>query len=144
VDCEVIVEAKILGQRRPVIPDWVLALPSTAEPLSLRDIIGAAVRAEAQAFQERQQERRLMRVLTSRQIAVDATAGKVDPGQSDLKQAVDPEEAVRTALQAFTDGLYFVFVDGKQQTALDAAVRLGHDSRVSFVRLVALAGGAPC
>ena len=140
----VIVEAKVLGQRRPVMPDWMLTLPSTAEPLTLRDIITAAVSAEAQAFQERQQERRLMRVLTSRQIAVGAAAGKVDPAQHDLKQDVDPEVAVRTAVQAFTDGLYFVFVDGKQQTALDAGVSLGQDSRVSFVRLVALAGGAPC
>ena len=54
---------------------------------------------------------------------------------------VDPEQAVETALLAFQDGLYYVFVDEQQVTELDAPVPLRAASRLMFLRLVALAGG---
>jgi hypothetical protein len=54
---------------------------------------------------------------------------------------VDDDVAVAVALQAFEDGLYFVFLDGQQQEDLDAEVRLRPDSTLTFIRLVALAGG---
>ena len=41
----------------------------------------------------------------------------------------------------FADGLYYVFLDGRQQLDLDEEVRLRPDSRLQFIRLVALAGG---
>jgi hypothetical protein len=54
---------------------------------------------------------------------------------------VDEAAAVANALQAFEDGLYYVFVEDAHQTALDEPVRLRDGSRVTFLRLVALAGG---
>jgi hypothetical protein len=68
--------------------------------------------------------------------------GKVDAGGREGASAeVDERAAVETALLAFEDGLYFVFVDDAQQESLDGEVRLRPDSRVTFLRLVALAGG---
>jgi len=67
--------------------------------------------------------------------------GKVDPGERDLEQSVDNEEAVAIALKAFEDGLYFVFVDEVQQTNLDSEVFLKTNSKVVFLRLTALVGG---
>jgi hypothetical protein len=58
-----------------------------------------------------------------------------------LQQQVDSDEAVAVALQAFEDGLYFVFVDDLQQTQLDSEVFLKTNSKVVFLRLTALAGG---
>ncbi|NLS80168.1 MAG: hypothetical protein GXY76_23265 [Chloroflexi bacterium] len=83
----------------------------------------------------------MARVLTSGEIAQGLAAGKVDTGGHEARQTVDPQAAVATALQAFEDRLYLVFVDGQQQMSLDAAIALAPGSRVSFVRLVALAGG---
>jgi hypothetical protein len=94
-----------------------------------------------EAFQKRQGERRLARILSRVEIEQGAAQGKVDPGLRDLKQDVSPEAAVGTALQAFEDGVYFIFIDGVQQTRLDSEVFLKPESRVSFIRLVALAGG---
>ena len=42
---------------------------------------------------------------------------------------------------AFGDGLFLVLLDGRQETDLDARVEVGPGSTVTFVRLVALAGG---
>lgn len=83
----------------------------------------------------------MVQVLTEPEISQGAATGKVDSGGRGLIQEVDADLAVETALEAFGDGLYFVFIDGSQQSGLDAAVTLRENSTVTFVRLVALAGG---
>jgi hypothetical protein len=67
--------------------------------------------------------------------------GKVDPGERDLRQIVNTNDAIAVALQAFEDGLYFVFIDEVQQTYLDNEVFLKTNSKVIFLRLTALVGG---
>jgi hypothetical protein len=140
-----VVEGKVLGQKRPVFTDWHIELPPdwprSGDHIRLRDLISRVVVEEVKAFQQRQQERRLARIMSRAEIEQGARAGKVDPGERNLQQVVDPDEAVGTALQAFEDGLYYVFIDGVQQTSLDSEVFLGTESAVTFIRLVALAGG---
>ncbi len=70
-----------------------------------------------------------------------AARGRVDFGGRNLHQRVDADQAVGTALEAFEDGLYFVVIDGRQYESLDEQVAVGADSRVTFLRLVPLAGG---
>ena len=135
------IEAKVLGQKRQ-IPAWTVPFSDAGGSRQLlRDLITRVVVAEVNAFRERQEANRLIRFLTPEQITRGVEAGKVDMGGRDLVQEVDPEVAVGAALQAFEDGLYYVFVDGEQQLALDGEVFLRADSRVAFVRLTPLAGG---
>jgi len=139
------VETKVMGQKRMQIPESVFTLPSDRKPdgapLTLRDLITRIVLEEVAAFRQRQEERRLLRVLTEAEIARFAKLGKVNPGGQDIQQEVDLQEAVKAALQAFEDGLYYVFIDGVQQRSLDDPVRIREDSRILFVRLVPLVGG---
>jgi hypothetical protein len=141
----VTIEGRVLGQRRPLFEEWTLALPPEAEDrgerLTLRALIERVVRAEVERFRERQAERRLVRALTEADIQRGLMKGKVSAGGSDLDQAVDADEAVATALLGFEDGLYYVFVDDVQQEELGREVTLRPESRVMFLRLVALAGG---
>lgn len=137
-----LVEAKLIGQRRPVFSGWRIEIPErSGDHLRLRDVITRTVLAEVDAFQKRQQERRLARVLSPSEIEAGRIQGKIDSGERDLQQKVDPEASVANALQAFEDGLYYVFIDGVQQTGLDSEVFLKPESQVTFLRLVALAGG---
>lgn len=138
------VEAKVVGQRRPVFTDWRVPLPPEADgrrPLTLRDLITVVVNNEVEAFKGRQEERRLARVLTKEQIEEGAAKGKIESGEREFQQEVNADAAVGTALQAFEDGLYFVFLDDVQQERLDQEVAVKNDSHLMFVRLVALAGG---
>ncbi len=138
------IEAKVLGQKRPVFTDWRMKLPPLWEPgdrRKLRDLITSIVIEEVQGFQKRQEERRLARVLSRAEIAQGVEKGKVDSGERDPGKPVDADEAVATALQAFEDGLYYVFIDDVQQTNLNSEVYLKPKSKVLFIRLVALAGG---
>lgn len=136
------IEARVLGQKRPA-PVWTVPIPEIGGGTTrlLRDLIAQVVLAEVSAFQVRQEERKLIRILTPEAIAKGVENGKVDLGGRDLEQVVEPQAAVDTALQAFEDGLYFVFIDNEQQTALDSEVILQPDSRIVFVRLTPLAGG---
>ena len=139
------IQAKQLGSKRPLFPDRFLPYPPDlgrqGGRITLRELIDQIVRQEVAAFRERQEERRLFQILSQRQITQGAQRGKIDPGGRDLEQDVDGEAAAAVALLAFEDGLYYVFVDGEQQTMLDSTLPLHPDSTVTFVRLVALAGG---
>ncbi len=134
------IEAKLLGKKTSVFDDWTVPFPDF-ERLSLRGLITQVVLEEVQTFRKRQAENRLARLLSPDDIARGATQGKIDAGGRDPQHAVDPQQAVATALQAFADGLYLVFIDGRQQLALDDEITLADNSHVMFVRLVALAGG---
>jgi hypothetical protein len=138
------ITGKALGRKKPLFADFSVPFPpdlGDGGAVTLRDLISRVVRHEVEAFKQRQEDRKFVHALTARQIEEGAARGKVDMGGRDLKQQVDPEDAVGTALEAFEDGLYLVVVDGAEQRSLDAQVFLNPDSRVAFVRLVMLAGG---
>jgi hypothetical protein len=139
------IEAKMVGQKRPIFSDWSIPIPpiasSSAGRITLRDLITWTVDEEVAAFKERQEKRRLERVLAKAEIDEGVLKGKIDMGGQDLQQEVNTDQAIATALQAFEDGVYFVFVDDQQFTGLDDVVYLTPDSHVMYLRLVALAGG---
>ena len=141
----ILVEGKAIGQKRPLFTDWHVELPPTdgtnGRWLKLRDLITSIVAKEVDAFKKRQEERKLARVMSRQEITEGIERGKVDPGERDLEQFVDNEEAVAIALKAFEDGIYFVFIDDVQQTELDREVFLKTNSKVVFLRLTALVGG---
>ena len=139
------VEGKVVGQKRPIFTDWHIELPPVDENkgdrLKLRDLITSIVMKEVDAFITRQEERKLARVMSRQEIEQSVERGKVDAGERDLGQKVNTTNAIATALQAFEDGLYFVFIDEVQQTNLDSEVFLKANSHVVFLRLTALVGG---
>jgi len=106
----------------------------------LRELIGYVVRNEVGAFRDRQEARRLDRVLSTSQIAEDEAKGKIAPEGRGIRQEVAEEAAVEAALVAFGDGMYLVVIDGVEHRDLDAQVFLTDDSRVTFIRLVFLSG----
>ena len=155
------VSGKALGSKRPLFADWGVPLPERRARTShgdgnnddggagdgdgdggftLRDLISHVVAFEVAAFTHRQGERRRERGLSAGQIEQGEAAGKVAPEGRELKAEADEESAIAAALQAFEDGMYLVVVDGEEHRDLDAQVFCGPDSRVTFVRLVFLAG----
>jgi len=145
MSASIMVEAKVAGQKRSLFTDWRIELPpldeNQGDHLKLRDLITLIVMKEVEAFQLRQEKRKLAQVMSQQEIERSVVTGKVDPGERDLQQQVIVDEAVGVALHAFEDGLYFVFVDDVQQTSLDSEVYLKTNSKVLFLRLTALVGG---
>jgi len=139
------ISARSVGKRKPLVPDWQVPWPPAehdiGEPLTLRALITRIVFQEVAAFEQRQEAKQRVRILTERELETGLARGKVDAGGRNLHQDVNPEEAVGTALQAFEDGLYLVLLDGEEQRELDRQIFLQADSQLVFVRLVMLAGG---
>jgi hypothetical protein len=139
------VEGKVVGQKRPIFTDWHIELPpveeNNSDRLKLRDLITSIVVKEVDAFITRQEERKLARVMSRQEIEQGVESGKVGAGERDLGQKVNTANSIAIALQAFEDGLYFVFIDEVQQTNLNSEVLLKANSKVIFLRLTALVGG---
>ena len=140
-----VVSGKAIGRRKALFEDFSVPLPPGAGDdggggMTLRDLVSLIVRQQVKAFHDRQDQRRFVRALSAREIEQGVEAGKVDPGGRDDAAKADPDEAVGAALQGFEDGLYLVVLDGQEQRDLDAQVYPGPDSRITFVRLVFLAG----
>jgi hypothetical protein len=138
-----LIETKVLGSRkRPYEPWETTLLENSTETLALQDFLTRVVLQELEAFKNRQEERKLARVLSKEEIAVGAVRGKIDAGglERDV-QEVDPTSAVENALVAFKDGFYYVFVDEKQVLSLEENITLNDNSHVLFLRLVPLVGG---
>lgn len=138
------VSTRALGRRKRLLDDWSIPTPPPrvrGEPFTLRDLITQIVVQTVESFSQRQEENRFVRVLTERDIQTQAERGKIDSGGRDYDQDVDIEEAVANALVSFEDGLYLVIIDDVEHRDLDAEVHLKPDSRVTFLRLVMLAGG---
>ena len=142
-----IITGNAIGKRRPLFEDFSVPAPPDITNdegggggLTLRDLIAHVVRNEVARFRERQEARKFLRVLSERQIEAGVERGKIESGGSNLSQPVDEDQAVATAHQAFEDGLYLVLIDGEEQRELDRQIYLKPDSRITFIRLVFLAG----
>lgn len=131
-----LVEISATGRRGG--PSYEVPLDGT---MPLRTLVARLVHDEVDSYERRRQERVLVRALTPGEVADGAGRGRVDSGGRRSSPAPPVEQAVATALEAFTDGLWFVFVDGVRVHDLDAPVTVGPSTTARFVRLVALAGG---
>lgn len=138
------VTGRSVGSRRPLFADWAVPPPPRPDAgdggLSLRELIEHVVRFEVAAFEERRESRRLDRVFSAAEIERGEAAGRIAPEGRGNSARVDTEAAIAAALQAFEDGLYLIVIDEREYRSLDEAVFLSDDSRMTFLRLVFLAG----
>lgn len=140
------VEGKRFGRgAKALFPNFQMPLPEAWQggaTITVRDLLDAVVRSEVAAFQTRQEARTVLQTLSPAQIAEGVAKGKVDSGgREDERQPVDADESVKVALQAFEDGLYYVLINDDQKANLSDSFAVTADTRVTFLRLVALAGG---
>ena len=139
------IETRVLGKKSRPLDGWSVPTPpgfgdGHGDNLTLRELITRVVLGEVDAFERREQTRRLLRVLSDPEILAAAVKGKVDLGGRAAGPGVERDAAVAAALQGFEDGLYLVILDGNEQRDLDSPVYLSPDSKLVFLRLTFLAG----
>jgi hypothetical protein len=133
------ISGKVLGKSQNLFTTWQMSLPS--QTLTLQELLTQIVQSEIQAFQTRQSQQRLTKVLGPVEIEAGVARGKITSGGSELDQAVDEQQAIENALQSFQDGFYLVFIDDQQQEDLADLVDLKANSELLFLRLTPLVGG---
>lgn len=135
---KITVNTKAVGKLRAGVEKTVLELDGA--PKDTRSLITLTVGACAAAFSRRAQSGEVLRTLTDERLTAMADQGKISFGSVYGENAVDLEAALANALQCFEDGIYRIFVDGKQLERLDEAITLDESSELTFVRLTMLTG----
>ncbi|MDR1923221.1 MAG: hypothetical protein LBQ66_02510, partial [Planctomycetaceae bacterium] len=69
-----------------------------------------------------------------------AATGKIGFDAKYNNKTQDPNQAVNTALLAFEDGLFRVFLDESELESLDTELTLSNSNTLTFIRLTMLAG----
>jgi len=134
-----IVEARVVGQRSEIADREVPV--SVSDATTLRAVLREVVSLELDEYVERQNNRSLLRILTPADLAIGSQSGRYRTEPRPIQPGPTLEQALARALEGFTDGLYFVFLNDRQIEDLDAPMRVDEETRLRFVRLVALAGG---
>ncbi len=137
----VIVEGRSPGSKIPLFEPFSFDPDPDGEgnePYRVRHLITKLVRETVRDFHLRERDR-AHRALTEVQIAKGAASGKIGSAREE-PQTVDLDQAVGQALVAFEDGLFLLFVDDEEKRSLEEIVHLRPETRVTVIRLVALAG----
>jgi hypothetical protein len=141
------VSAAVTGHRRRGVREHDLVLKLPPGRVTARQLIEAAVTAEVAAYQARAEEASLVRVLTEKSLAEDLARGAVrtggprDDDDGEPPRPVDVTAAVETALLAFGDGIFKVFVGDDEVPGDDESLAIADGASLLFLRLVPLAGG---
>ena len=130
----------MLGKKRPVLENLQIQLPDEFNgSATLSQLIEVIVRQQVANFNQKGDN--LLRYLDSSQMQAMKKSGKIGFGEVYNTKTADVEKAVQDALQAFEDGLYFVFIDDVKIEKLTDKVDLKPNAKILFLRLVALTGG---
>ena len=134
----ILVTVKQAGKRR----DRITALPFPLEhaPAAVRDLIVESVHTCVTQYNERVRRGESTDPLSDTQMDAMSETGKfafgINYGQTEARE----DTAVETALQAFEDGLFRVFLNGEELTDLNTPIQIQENDRVIFVRLTMLSG----
>ncbi|AET59254.1 hypothetical protein HPL003_12495 [Paenibacillus terrae HPL-003] len=132
------VTVKSLGKRKPELAKQEMEL--NPAPETLRELIAATVALNVRRLREKQESVALIPFLTGQEVQAQGETGKVGFGSIYNDGVPDVEDAVTTAMQAFEDGLYRVFVRDEEATVLDAPLLLEEGNEIVFIRFTMLAG----
>ena len=135
---QVFVRVKALGKRRDVLPMKPYTLQDGIG--SLRALLTAFVKAEVERYNGKDTEGPLLAALSAEEIREQAESGKVGFGRLWSDRKADAERAVKTAIQAFEDGLVRVLMDETELRELDAPLTVPEGAVFTFVRLTFLSG----
>lgn len=133
---QVILQLKRLGRKKVISVPYKLK----ASPTTLNGLLTEFVKIEVRKYNTKREERQLVSFLNPQLIQEQAQQGKVAFGDIENVQEMSVEKALAIALQAFEDGLYVVFIDGKEVKSLDSPIVLLDGTEVAFIRLTFLVG----
>ncbi|MFK3676273.1 hypothetical protein ACI2IP_00995 [Microbacterium sp. NPDC090218] len=132
-----IVETATLGSRAV---GETLTLAQVDGERSLRGMLRILVEQGLADYEAHRERSALLRILTPADLVAGAETGRYGREPRILPSAPGLDEAHARAVEAFTDELFFAFLDDVRITDLDDIVTIEPRSRLRLVRLVALTG----
>ncbi len=134
---DISINLKTLGKRKVLSQDRKIAIPARIDrPEALIEWL---VRLGVRNFNAGTNAVEVAGWLSGQRIEELGRYGKVSFGERYNAAAQDEEQAVRNALQSFTDGLYRILVNRDEVTSGDR-FQLKENDVLTFIRLTMLSG----
>lgn len=112
----------------------------SSDNLTLNDLISSIVLKNVALYNNKKTDSNIVDILTNEKIEQQIYTGKVGFNRRYNNKDTDPIKACETAIQAFEDGLFRVFIDEEEACDLDGNLNIHKDSQVLFIRFTFLAG----
>jgi hypothetical protein len=135
---KVFVSVKQAGKRKEFIKKEELALNEV--PATLRELIKEIIHQNVDRYNSRPLDSQLIHYLSFEEIENQVSTGKVGFGHRVNEQQADATIAVETAMLAFTDGLFRVFIGDVEIEGLDAPLAINEGDVLTFIRFTMLSG----
>lgn len=141
------VNVKSLGARRASVNESEFELPCTPEDIStVKVFLDLVTEVCVTQYKKRQSESEVLKVLSADQIDEKSLSGKISFGVNYGKKSPVLNTAQENTRQCYLDGLFALFIDGKEISGqdkslpLDTPIEIHEGSKVTFIRLTMLAG----
>jgi hypothetical protein len=123
------IRGKQLGSKRPLIENQVIEIEDIGTQPTAGQLISAVVVQQVREFNGKPNVFLLL-----------SEEGKIGFGSIYNTAKADPQKAIKTALQAFEDGLFVLFADEQEYTKPSAVIQINENTIITFIRLTFLAG----
>ncbi len=141
------VNVKSVASRRSGVKAIDFELPEEIKAqTTVGEFLDAVTAICVSQYKKRQNESEILKVLTSEQIEEKSLSGKIGFGVNYGTNSPVLKEAQENSRQCYLDGIFALFVDGKEISGLkdslplETPIELHEGSEVTFIRLAMLAG----
>jgi hypothetical protein len=135
---KVFVSVKQAGKRKEYIKKEELVLSEV--PSTLRELIKGIIQQNVENYNSRPLDSKLIHYLSFDEMEDQVPTGKIGFGHRVNEQQADEAKAVETAMLAFSDGLFRVFIGDVEIEGLDAPLVINEDDVLTFIRFTMLSG----
>ena len=136
---KVYISAKQIRKKGNQVTACSYELP--AAPETLRQLITVLVSDSVESYNRRLLAKEDIAPVPKDAVEAMSQVGKIGFGIPFGSRQADLGDALETAMQGFSDGLYRVFVGEREMDSLDAPLHLQEEDTVTIIRLVMLTGG---
>jgi hypothetical protein len=130
------IAVKIIDRETVGNSETVFKLHLVSETITIGDLIAERVRDEVRKFNKNPDA-----YITSLVMPNAIKNPSIVSKRKHRMPEIDPERHVRTAIESFNQGEFFLFVDHQQYLDIEDKVSLTQQSTVEFIRLIPLVGG---
>lgn len=134
------IKLKQPGRKHPLIDNKIITVENLDSSPTLKALIEAIVYQQVLEYNRKSPEKNLLPFLSKSETEEQVIIGKVSFGSIYNENKADVEQAKKTALQAYEDGMFAMFVNDEEIKQLNATVALPENSVIVFIRLTFLAG----
>ncbi|PLT33262.1 hypothetical protein [Bacillus sp. V5-8f] len=135
---KIFITVKSLAKRKRYIDRVIFEFAT--KPCTLKELITAIVTKNVTGFRVGDASDQFFGFLPASEIEMQASSGKVGFTHKYNSKKEDLQQSIVTAITAFEDGLYKVFIGEEEIEQLDSPILMQDEDVVTFIRVTMLAG----